>query len=72
MDKKAIIVLEEKDIIEAIRIMTDNDKNGALNFMKKYVEQAIKQLEHGHFKSIFEWPGQKSVIPNKLKGGNHK
>ena len=69
MDKKAIVVLELEAIMDAVRIMTDGDKDKALEFMKKYVEPVIRGLEHGHCKPVFEWQGQKPDILKKLEGG---
>jgi len=68
-DRKAIVVLDLEAIMEAVRIMIDGDKDKALEFMKKYVEPAIEQMEHGHCKPVFEWQGQKPDIFKKLEGG---
>ena len=65
MEKKAIIILELEDMIEAVRIITDRDKDKALAFMDKYVERAIRDLDHGHCQPIFEWYGKKE--PDMLK-----
>ena len=65
MDKKAIVVLESDAIMDAVRIMLDGDKDKALEFMKKYVEPVISDLEHGHCKPVFEWQGKKE--PDMLK-----
>ena len=71
-DRKAIVVLELEAIMDAVRIMTDGNKDKALEFMKKYVEPAIEQMEHGHCKPVFEWQGQKPDILKQLEGGKHK
>lgn len=72
MDKKVIVVLELDAIMEAVRIMTDNDRDKALEFMKKYIEPAIRNLEHGHCQPIFEWQGKEPDMLKQLKGANHK
>ena len=72
MDKKAIVVLESGAIMEAVRIMLDGDKDKALEFMKKYVEPAIKNMEHGNLKTIFDLPGKKPDMSKQLKGGKIK
>jgi len=72
MDKKAIVVLESDAIMEAVRIMLDGDKDKALEFIKKYIEPAIKNMEHGHLKTIFESEGKEPDVLKQLKGGKIK
>ena len=69
MNKKVVIVLEPESVIEAMRIITDQDKDKALEFMRKYVEPAIRGLEHGHCRPTFEWQGETPETLKKLERG---
>ena len=46
--KKALqIILEDKDIIELMRIMLDEDAEGALTFMKDHFKGKARDLLEG-------------------------
>ena len=47
MKKTLQIILEDKDIIELMRIMLDEDAEGALNFMKDHFKGKARDLLEG-------------------------
>ncbi len=52
--KRTAIVIEEKDLMELERIITDNDKEEALRFLKKAVYEKIVHSQQGKLKSHLE------------------
>jgi hypothetical protein len=49
--KKTAIALDEKELLELERIVTDADKKGALSFLKKAVYDKIAHSQQGRLKS---------------------
>ncbi len=47
MKKALSIVLEDRDIIELMRIMIDDDASGALTFLKQYFKGKTRELLEG-------------------------
>jgi hypothetical protein len=47
MKKGLNLVLEDKDIIELMRIMLDEDAEGALAFLKKHLKGKARELLEG-------------------------
>lgn len=54
MKKKEVIEFEEKDIIEISKIVMDEDKEGALKYLKKIYE-ILKKREKSHCKTSYAW-----------------
>ena len=52
-------------IIEIINILVDEDKEGALNFIKKNIEPALHHSEHGNMKSTLDFNGDMPKISKK-------
>jgi hypothetical protein len=55
--KKAAVSLDEKDVMELERIVTDNDKEEALKFLKKSIYDRIAHAQQGRLKSHLEAGG---------------
>jgi len=49
--KKAAIVLEEEELLELERIITDKDEKETLDFLKKAVYDKITRSQQGKLKS---------------------
>jgi hypothetical protein len=49
--KKTVISLDEKDVMELERIMTDSDPNEAIKFLRKCVYDRIARAQQGRLKS---------------------
>jgi len=47
MKKGFNLVLEEEDLLELIRIMLDEDADGALAFLKQHVKRKVRELLAG-------------------------
>jgi len=47
MKKSLSIVLEDQDIIELMRILIDNDAEGALTFLKQHFKGKARELLEG-------------------------
>jgi hypothetical protein len=67
MKKSIVLTLTDEELIELVRIIMDDDREGALKFLKKHVgDKARGALEgKGHCKPWFEVFGQ-SAIPGDL------
>ena len=68
MKKSIVLTLTDEELIELERIVLDDDREGAMRFLKKHVgDKARGALENrGHCKPWFEVFGQ-SPIPNDLR-----
>ncbi|MDD5039369.1 MAG: hypothetical protein PHN78_08680 [Dehalococcoidales bacterium] len=49
--RKTVVSLDEKDLIELERIITDSDKEEALRFLKKSIYDSISRSQQGKLKS---------------------
>ena len=49
--RKTAVSLEERDLLELERIVTDSDEKEALRFLKKYIYDRIAQAQQGRLKS---------------------
>lgn len=49
--KKSAVSLDEKDLLELERIVTDNDEKEALRFVKKSIYERILHSQQGRLKS---------------------
>jgi len=49
--KRTAIGLDEKELLELERIITDGDEKGALSFLKKAVYDKITRSQQGKLKS---------------------
>jgi hypothetical protein len=49
--KKTVVSLEERDLLELERIITDSDEREALRFLKKSIYDRIAQAQQGRIKS---------------------
>ena len=49
--KKSAVSLDEKDLLELERIITDNDEKEALRFVKKSIYERILHSQQGRLKS---------------------
>jgi len=49
--RRAAIALDEKEVLELERIITDGDEKGSLNFLKKAVYDKISRSQQGKLKS---------------------
>lgn len=49
--RKAAVSLEERDLMELERIITDSDKEEALRFLKKYIYDQVLHSQQGRLKS---------------------
>jgi hypothetical protein len=55
--RKAVITLDEKELIELERIIADSEEKGALRFLKKAVYDRIVYSQQGRLKSHLETRG---------------
>jgi len=55
--KRAAIVLEEEELLELERIITDKDEKKALDFLKKAVYDKITRSQQGKLKSHLDTGG---------------
>ncbi len=44
MKKTISLIVEDNDVIELIRILTDNDADGALDFLKTHFKSKARDL----------------------------
>ena len=49
--RKAVVSLDERDVMELERIVTDNDREEALKFLKKSIYDQILHSQQGRLKS---------------------
>jgi hypothetical protein len=57
--KKALtVVLEDKDIIELMRILMDHDAEGALDFLREHFKGKARDLLEGGWRVMIEVPGK--------------
>ena len=49
--RKAAVSLDERDVMELERIVTDNDREEALKFLKKSIYDRIAHAQQGRLKS---------------------
>ena len=49
--RKTAVSLEERDLLELERIITDSDEKEALRFLKKSIYDRIAQAQQGRLKS---------------------
>ena len=68
MKKSIVLTLTDEELIELVRVIMDDDSEGALKFLKKHVgDKARGALEgKGHCKPWFEVFGG-SPIPNEYR-----
>ena len=68
MKKSIVPTLTDEELIELVRIIMDDDREGALKFLKKHVgDKARGTLEgKGHCRPWFEVFGQ-SAIPGEFR-----
>ncbi len=55
--RKAVITLDEKEIMELQRIITDNEAKDALKFLRKSVYDQIAHSQQGRLKSHLDTSG---------------
>ena len=68
MKKSIVLTLTDEELIELVRIIMDDDREGALKFLKKHVgDKARGALEgKGHCRPWFEVFGG-SAIPEEFR-----
>ena len=49
--KKSVVALDEEDVMELERIVTDNDEKEALRFVKRSIYDRILHSQQGRLKS---------------------
>ena len=49
--RKTVVSLDERDLLELERIVTDSDEKEALRFLKKSIYDRIAQAQQGRLKS---------------------
>ncbi len=47
MKKAVSLVLEDKDLVELMRVLMDNDAEGALTFLKEHLKGKARALLEG-------------------------
>jgi len=55
--KKTAISLDEKELLELERIITDGDEKEALRFLKKAVYEKVERSQQGRLKSHLDTGG---------------
>jgi len=55
--RRTAIALDEKELLELERVITDGDKKGALSFLKKAVYDKITRSQQGKLKSHLDTGG---------------
>ena len=63
--RKEAIALDEKELLELERIITDRDEKGALSFLKRSVYNKIFRSQQGRLKSHLDTGGD---VIEKFKG----
>ena len=63
--RKTAIGLDEKELLELERIITDSDEKEALRFLKKIVYDKIVRSQQGRLKSHLDTGGD---VVEKFKG----
>jgi len=63
--RKTAIALDEKELLELERIITDGDEKEALRFLKKSVYDKITRSQQGKLKSHLDTGGD---VVEKFKG----
>lgn len=63
MKRTLILSLTDEELLELQRILLDEDKDGALRFLKKHLMDRVKGILEGagHCKPYFEVFGQNAV-----------
>jgi len=56
--RKTAIALDEKELLELERIITDTDEKGALRFLKKSLYDKISRSQQGKLKSHLDTNGE--------------
>ena len=56
MKEKVVISLNRKEQIELEEILTDEDKDLALKFLKEVLRPKVLKASHEGCKPTFEWP----------------
>ena len=56
--RKTAITLDEKELLELERIITDTDEKGALRFLKKSLYDKISRSQQGKLKSHLDTNGE--------------
>jgi len=55
--RKTAIALDEKDLLELERVITDRDEKGALSFLKKSVYDKVARSQQGRLKCHLDTGG---------------
>lgn len=63
--RKTAIALDEKELLELERIITDGDEKEALRFLKKIVYDRVARSQQGRLKSHLDTGGD---VVEKFKG----
>lgn len=58
--RKEVVDFDTKDIIEIEKIVLDNDKEKAFEYLKK-IYKMLKEREKSHCKSSFAWEKGKDI-----------
>lgn len=61
-----VVVLGTDLMIEAKRIIIDEDRDAALAFLREHVAPVLERHESGHCRPVFEW-GAGGAEPDALK-----
>ena len=64
MKKSIVLTLADEELIELVRIIMDDDSEGALKFLKKHVGSKARGAMEGkdHCKPWFEVSGQSPIL----------
>ena len=65
--KRTAIALDEKELLELERVITDRDEKGALSFLKRAVYDKISRSQQGKLKSHLD-TGDNSI--ERFREGN--
>jgi hypothetical protein len=63
--RRTAIGLDEKELLQLERIITDGDEKGALRFLKKIVYDKVARSQQGRLKSHLDTGGD---VVEKFKG----
>lgn len=50
---KAVIILDQQQIVELTEIVIDKDQDAALNFLEENIYKPIKKREESHCRPLF-------------------
>jgi len=71
-ERKLVITLHERDVQHVVRAVIDNNKEAALDFLKRVIKpQVDARLNKGQCKPFFEWQsrsGPDYIRPPDLPG----